>query len=458
MKKYILIGIVVVLLVVAGILGYTLYSNVKQVLDTDRIYKGIYIENTPVGGLTRTEAYELLENTYLEPLRSKKIEVEVDKKKYKLDYASLDIRMNIGEAIEQAYSIGRKGNISSRFREIKRVYDHPVVIRLKFEYDEGKLKEFVDGLFKKYYESPVNASIRKVGNQFVITPEKLGRKVDYNDLINKLKDMIKNKKEGKVRAKFVQIVPRITKSELSKIKEVIGSFTTKFDASNRARSENIGIAARKINGSLIMPGEVFSLSKAIGPVTVENGFKIAKVIVNNEFVDGVGGGLCQIATTMYNAVLMAQLKVVERVPHSALISYVPPGRDATIASGSIDFKFKNTTNAPIYLESYTTQNTVTVNLYGESSHRGETIEFESEVLEKVPYKKVYKNDPSLPKGVQKLSNKPQNGLKVKTYMLIYKDGKLKEKKLLSVDYYKPVNAIILVGTKENTTVNSSVYN
>jgi len=259
-------------------------------------------------------------------------------------------------------------------------------------------------------------------------------------------------------AQKLLLTDKVKKNELSKIKEVIGSFTTKFDASNRARSENIRIAARKINGSLIMPGEVFSLSKVIGPVTVENGFKIAKVIVNNEFVDGVGGGLCQIATTMYNAVLMAQLKVVERVPHSALISYVPPGRDATIASGSIDFKFKNTTNAPIYLESYTSQNTVTINFYGKNTHKGEVVKFESEVLEKVPYKKVYKNDPMLPKGVQKLSNKPQNGLKVKTYMLIYENGKLKEKKLLSIDYYKPVNAIILVGTKENTTVNSSVYN
>ena len=149
MRRYVLIGIVVALLVLAGILGYTLYSNVKQVLNTDRIYKGIYIENTPVGGLTRAEAYELLENTYLEPLRSKKIEVEVDGNEYKLDYASLDIKINIGEAIEQAYSIGRKGNISRRFREIRRVYDHPVVIRLKFEYNEGKLKEFVDELFSK---------------------------------------------------------------------------------------------------------------------------------------------------------------------------------------------------------------------------------------------------------------------------------------------------------------------
>ncbi|WAM30932.1 VanW family protein [Caldicellulosiruptor naganoensis] len=458
MKRYILVGIIVVLLVLSVVLGYMLYSNVKQVLETDRIYKGVYIENTHVGGLTKTEAYELLESTYLDPLKNKKVEVEVNGESYLLNYSSLNIRMNIGEAVEQAYSIGRKGNISTRFREIKRVYDHPVVIRLKFEYDEGKLKEFVDGLFDKYYKSPVNATIKKVGNEFVITPEKMGRKLDYDDLINKLKDMIKKQKEGKVRAKFVQITPRITKSTLSKIKEVIGSFTTKFDASNVPRSKNIRIAAKKINGSLIMPGEVFSLSKAIGPVTVENGFKIAKVIVNNEFVDGVGGGLCQIATTMYNAVLMAQLKVVERAPHSALISYVPPGRDATIASGSIDFKFKNTTNAPIYLESYTSQNTVTVNLYGENTHKDEVVKFESEILEKVPYKKVYKNDPNLPKGVQRLSNKPQNGLKVKTYMLIYKDGKLKEKKLLSIDYYKPVNAIILVGTKENSTVTSSIYN
>lgn len=457
MRRYILIGIVVVLLIASTVLGYTLYNNVTKILDTDRIYKGVYVEGVHLGGLTTEQALELLKKTYFEPLQNKKIEVIVEDKSYFLEYSSLGIKMDIDKAVEKAYSIGRKGNLATRFKEIKKVYENPVIIRLSFEYDQDKLKKFVDELFNTHYQSPVNASIKKVGDQFVITSERVGKKLDYAYLLNKLKDMIKNKQEGKVYARFLKVIPRITASELSKIKEIIGSFTTKFDSSNVARSENIRVAAQKINGSLVMPGEVFSLSKAIGPVTVENGFKIAKVIVNNEFVDGVGGGLCQIATTLYNAVLMAQLKVVERAPHSALISYVPPGRDATIASGSIDFKFKNTTSAPIYVESYTSQNTVTVNLYGKNNHKGEVVKFESEVIERVPYKKVYKNDPTLPQGVEKLSNKPQNGLKVKTYMLVYKDGKLIEKKLLSYDYYKPVNAVILVGTKAKETVSSSVY-
>ncbi len=445
------------LLIASTVLGYTLYNNVTKILDTDRIYKGVYVEGVHLGGLTTEQALELLKKTYFEPLQNKKIEVIVEDKSYFLEYSSLGIKMDIDKAVEKAYSIGRKGNLATRFKEIKKVYENPVIIRLSFEYDQDKLKKFVDELFNTHYQSPVNASIKKVGDQFVITSERVGKKLDYAYLLNKLKDMIKNKQEGKVYARFLKVIPRITASELSKIKEIIGSFTTKFDSSNVARSENIRVAAQKINGSLVMPGEVFSLSKAIGPVTVENGFKIAKVIVNNEFVDGVGGGLCQIATTLYNAVLMAQLKVVERAPHSALISYVPPGRDATIASGSIDFKFKNTTSAPIYVESYTSQNTVTVNLYGKNNHKGEVVKFESEVIERVPYKKVYKNDPTLPQGVEKLSNKPQNGLKVKTYMLVYKDGKLIEKKLLSYDYYKPVNAVILVGTKAKETVSSSVY-
>uniref|UniRef100_A0A7C5Z1J5 Vanomycin resistance protein VanB n=1 Tax=Caldicellulosiruptor owensensis TaxID=55205 RepID=A0A7C5Z1J5_9FIRM len=457
MRRYILIGIIVILLIASTVLGYSLYNNVTKVLDTDRIYKGVYVEGVHLGGLTTQEAFELLKKTYFEPLQDKKIEVIVEDKSYFLEYSSLGIKMDIDKAVEKAYSIGRKGNLATRFKEIKKVYENPVIIRLNFEYDQDKLKKFVDELFKIYYQSPVNASIKKVGDQFVITPERIGKKLDYGYLLSKLKDMIKNKQEGKIYAKFLEIVPRITASELSKVKEIIGSFTTKFDSSNVARSENIRVAAQKINGKLLMPGEIFSLSNAIGPVTVENGFKIAKVIVNNEFVDGVGGGLCQIATTLYNAVLMAQLKVVERVPHSALISYVPPGRDATIASGSIDFKFKNTTDAPIYVESYTSKNTVTVNLYGKNNHKAEIVKFESEIIEKVPYKKVYKNDPTLPQGIEKLSNKPQNGLKVKTYMLIYENGKLKEKKFLSYDYYKPVNAVILIGTKPKETVSKSVY-
>lgn len=473
-KRYIFVVILVVLIIACFVLGIMLYGNVRHVLDTDRIYKGIYIEDSYVGGLTKFEAYETVKKRYLEPLINKKIEVVANGKVYELKFKDLDAKLNISEAVDIAYNIGRKGNIVDRFREIKKVYDNPVKIKLGFEYDGKKLKKFVDKISKIYYKTPNNATIKRVDGSFVITPEKLGQKVDYSTLFNQLKEMIDLEKEGKVYARFIPVKPRITQAELLKIKDVLGSFTTKFDSNNVQRSENIRIAARKINGSLIMPGEVFSLSRAIGPVTVENGFKIAKVIVNNEFVDGVGGGLCQLATTMYNAVLLSQLQVIERINHSALISYVPPGRDATVASGSIDFKFKNTTNAPIYLESYGAKNTVTVTLYGENTHEGEIVKFETQVLEHVPYQKVYKSDPTLPKGTTRLSNKPQNGLKVRTYMLIYRDDRLISKKLLSTDYYKPVNAIILVGTKENsktptrskdnddndvkTTVSSGVYN
>jgi len=436
-------------------MGFILYKNILGVLNTDKIYKGIYIENEYVSGLTKTQAYLKIKQKFLEPLENQKITINIKEDKKEITFKELEVALNIKEAIDKAYSIGRKGNIIERFNQIKKVYEHPINIRLTYNYNKEKVNQFSERIAKIYYKPSTNATIQKVGALFRITNENYGEVLDTKKLINDILKILDTKKSGEVTITFRKIRPSVRKEDLEKISDCLGEFTTKFDPTNIPRTENVKIAASKINGSLILPNEIFSLSETIGPVTIENGFKVAKVIVNNEFVDGVGGGLCQIASTLYNAVLLSQLQVIERRNHSAEVTYVPLGRDATVASGSIDFKFKNNTDTAIYLESYCNKNTITIKLYGKNEHIGESIKFETEIVEKIPYKTVTEEDPTLPKGTKKLKGPPHYGYKVKTYMLKYKDGKLLSKKLVSYDYYKPVDAIYLIGTKKISKENST---
>ncbi|MEZ0536901.1 VanW family protein [Caldicellulosiruptoraceae bacterium PP1] len=450
-KKVLLISFLILLIFTTSISGYFLYNTITSLLNTNKIYKGIYIEDVYVSGLTKSQAYEIIKAKYLDTIGNKSIIINIQNDRFTYSLKYFDVNLNIKEAIDEAFSIGRNGNFLERLREIKKIYDNPVKISLSYSYNNSKIKRISEKLALRYYKKSINASIKRINNKFVITNSSYGTSLDYKKLAEEMKKLLDNKKGGEINCKLNLIRPTITEEDLRKITDVIGEFTTKFNASNIPRSINIEVAANKINGNIVLPGETYSLSNVLSPVTVENGYKIAKVIVGNEFVDGVGGGLCQIATTLYNAVLQAQLKVVERLPHSALVSYVPPGRDATVASGSIDFKFKNNSDTIIYIESFRNKDTVTVRLYGKNSHIGEVVKFENEIVEKIPYKVVYKNDPTLPKGVKKRKGIPQGGLKVKTYMSIYKDGILISKKLLSYDYYKPVDDVYLVGTKEVLT-------
>ena len=164
-----------------------------------------------------------------------------------------------------------------------------------------------------------------------------------------------------------EIVPEIQLEDISHIQEVIASFSTNFNPNNANRTYNIKLACERINNSMILPNQVFSMDKALGTRTKENGYKSAPVIIKNQLIEGVGGGVCQVTSTLYVAVLKAKLSVVERVNHSIPLGYVEPGQDATIAEGHIDFKFKNNKEYPILLNAEVSGGKIIIRLIGKKS-------------------------------------------------------------------------------------------
>ena len=212
------------------------------------------------------------------------------------------------------------------------------------------------------------------------------------------------------------------------------------------RNENLRVASNKVNGTLIHPGEIFSTNKTID-VSTENGYQAAPIIVNGKLQPGVGGGVCQIATTLYNAVLYAELEVVERKNHSMPVGYIAKGKDATLAGDYIDFKFRNNMDYPVYIESYIEDNKLYMNIYGkEIRASNRKIVLNSSIINTIPQpaQKVI-IDPTLKPGERIVEKKGRTGYNVELYKLIYVNDELVKTELVNTSYYQPVGAEVRVG-------------
>lgn len=226
---------------------------------------------------------------------------------------------------------------------------------------------------------------------------------------------------------------------------LISSFSTRYDASNTNRSTNLRIAAEKINGKVLMPGEVFSYNKTVGKRTVEEGYKDAKIYADGGVVDGLAGGICQISSTLYNAVLLANLEIVERRNHSYTTSYVAAGRDATVVWGAIDFQFKNSRNYPIKIEASVKNGVAEFKIHGMQEEQEYEISIIPKTTASIPYATTQVPDPLLAPGEQSVTQAGHLGYKVTTYIVKKLNGVEVSREILSNDTYQPMQAIIRVG-------------
>lgn len=225
---------------------------------------------------------------------------------------------------------------------------------------------------------------------------------------------------------------------------LISSFSTKYDASNKNRSTNLKIAAEKINGKVLMPGEEFSFNKVVGKRTVEEGYRDAAIYADGGVVDGLAGGICQISSTLYNSVLLANLQITERRNHSFTTSYVPAGKDATVVWGTTDFRFINSRSYPIKLEASVNNGIAEFKIHGMQ----EEVEYEVRIIpvttKSIPYTTTYEEDPTVIPGQQIVKQSGHAGYKVTTYKELKQNGAVVSKEAISNDTYNPMRTIIRV--------------
>ena len=308
----------------------------------------------------------------------------------------------------------------------------------------------IDKIHSEVYKEPQNAYYTK--DPFTVYPEVEG--VDFD--VEAAREILKEDKEEYV-IKLKITEPEITLEEIGTeaFPDQLSTFTTRYDVSDVDRSTNLRLASEKINGTVLAPGETFSYNKTVGARTVAAGYKNAKVYESGKVVDGIGGGICQVSSTLYNAALLANLEIVERRNHQFVTSYVGAGRDATVVYGQTDFKFKNTRKYPIRIVVTTNAGILKISIFGLKEENEYTFKFNTKTVSSIPYKTQYIEDSSLPAGTEKVEQKGANGLITETYIAKMLDGKVVSTELLSKDTYSAMTRIIRRGTKKTSSSSKS---
>lgn len=287
----------------------------------------------------------------------------------------------------------------------------------------------------------------KKDGRFMYTPSVVGVSIDKSECEKILMDNKTNDLPYQIPVKITYPEKNLKFFSDNYIIDTLGSFSTVYNSSNVPRSENIRIASLKINGCLIEPGGEFSFNKVVGKRDEQSGFKTAKVYQSGEVVDGVGGGICQVSSTLFNAVLFADLEIVKRTNHSMPVSYVSVGRDATVSYDYIDFVFRNNKSYPIRIDCYASNGNITCSVMG-INEDNKTVEITTEIIKKIPYGTKTKKSSNLYTGSTKVIKTGQEGVRVNTYKTVSINGVKTERQWVCESYYAPVDALVEVGTKK----------
>lgn len=412
-------------------------------LNKTTIYDGVRINDIEVGGLDRNEAITYITDIKEQELRDLQLKLVYKDYHYTVDYTDVGITYDYYDAVDKALSVGREGSWFKRLREIIKVRFNGFNIKMEIEFDNEMLYRLINKVSNDLKQKSKNAEIRYIKGKFEITPEVVGRKVNNELLRKRIINAVLTK--DNVHIPVEEDIPPITEAKLKEIKEPLGSFSTSFYGSSLGRINNIKLSTEAINRTVLLPGELFSFNETTGERDKEAGYKEAKVILNGEYVDEIGGGVCQVSTTLYNAVLLSDLEIVERYPHSIPSTYVAKGRDATVVYGYLDLKFRNNTKSPIYIHAITSNNNLSITIFGNKPDKNRTIKIESVVTEKIPPETDINIDSSLSPGEKIVVQKGRYGYKVKTYKIIFEKGKVINRQLISHDFYKPRKEIVKVG-------------
>ena len=478
-------------------------------LGNSNIMNNIYINGISVSALSTQEAREKIE-PLLEEQLSKEISIKFEEYETSILPAEINFSYDLAPALEEAYGIGRTGNIiTNNFRILLSLFKK-TDIEAPIIYDTNKLDNVIENMSLEIpnlvvqptyytrdneliitkgtegnalnkeetkqlilsaideektsitlpvssvqpelidiakihddiYAEPQNASVTK--NPYSVSVEKKG--VDFAISVEEAQTLINNSETKEVSIPLVYKNAEITVADLGEdiFGNVIKTSTTKYDSTNINRATNLEIAVNKINGTVLAPGEVFSFNKVVGERTAKSGFKEAVIYADGELDYGLGGGICQISSNLYNAVLLSNLEIVERKNHSMTVNYVPIGCDATVSYGSVDFKFKNSRSYPIKIVATINSGIVSISICGVKEENEYTVDIVVETTQKDDFETVYERSSSVPEGTEIIKQTGKYGYKCSTYRVLYQNGNLISKTLISTDTYKPQKQIVQV--------------
>lgn len=441
MNKNLIIFLSIVFVISAIALGGAFYIY-KNILDIDTIYKGVTIDNLDVSRKTMEQALEYIKEIKTKEIKGKHMNLIYGERTYKIALADLGFSYDYDEAVKKAIKLGREGNFLKRLRDIAKIKGG-VNIPLRSFYSLEKAETIVNAISKEINTEAKDAEIRLVNGKINIIDHEIGKRVLKEDLLGLIDHNI-NKLED-ITIPVEDVIPAVTNKLLARINGIIGEYSTSFKGSSKNRIENIRLSANAISNKLILPGEEFSYNKATGPRTAESGYREANVIIGGELTPDIGGGVCQTSTTLYNALLLADLTILERHNHSIPVGYVPIGQDAAVAYGYLDLKFKNPFDFPIFLHTKLTGDRLYAYIYGDKNVKDYTVKITSQIVETIQPKTEIIFDSSMEPGENILIQKGRTGYKVVTYKSIIKDGKVVSKEQITRDHYRKKDYIYKAG-------------
>jgi vancomycin resistance protein YoaR len=445
--------VAIVLLFVICLFSTAISTQVFAATEDETITKGVYIDSIHIGGMTMDEAKQAVKD-YVDGLKSKKINVQMGKNTESISLNKLGYDMKENDYIDEAVMIGKTGNLIKRYKELKDTEASNLVYNLEFNVNDKKIKKFIEDKLSTYDQPSKNATIKRQNGQFVYTDHKVGRKVDVDKTVEAIDTSLSdgwNREDITLEAVVEDDQPKYTREDVEKVKTKLGTFSTTYTTSSQNRAGNLANGARLINNTVLYPGDVFSAYDKLTPFTTSNGYYEAGAYSNGKVIDSIGGGACQVTTTLYNAVLFSELDIVERYPHSMTISYVDLSRDAAIAGTWKDLKFKNDTKAPILIEAYTSGRTITFNIWGEETRdkNDRKVKYETVVLdERSPGPDVVTKDPTKPTTYSLTTQPAHTGYSAELYKVVYENGAEVSRTRVNKSVYNSSPRYVTIGTKK----------
>lgn len=421
------------------------------------ISNGVYIAGIDVSGMTTKQASDAV-NKKVKELGEATVTLMMGETPITATFNSLGLEWENKEILDEVKNLGTTGNIVRRYKDKKDLEQQKKEYAITFTVDQGKARSFVEQC-SAYNTEPVNGTIYTQDDG---TP---GVEGGTDGLTLKVEESVKlvqaafESWEGgdlSIDLAVDRVSPDVTQEELSLVKDVLGTATTDYSSSSWARATNVENGCYKISGTLLFPGDWFSVTEAVTPFSAENGYQPAPSYEENRVVESYGGGICQVSTTLYNAVLKAELEVTARSNHTMIVSYVDPSKDAAIAEGVMDMAFINNTDAPIYIVGYAYGGTISFTIYGhETRPANRSLSFESRVTSTTE-----------PTGVKLVANTEQNvgylyqvqsphtGYTAELWKNIYEDGVLVDSVQVNSSTYQAVGTTYDVGV---VTANNALY-
>lgn len=415
---------------------------------TETIEDGVYIGNIYVGGMTEEEAVSAVE-AYVESADSAEMTLKTGDKSVSVTAADLGISFSNLNVVDEAIDVGRSGNLIKRYKDKKDLQQGDKVIALSLDVDSDAVASILSGKAAQLNQEAVDNGLVRENGAFKIIKGEQGIEVNVEDSIAAIENYISSEWDGgnaEIELVAEVVEPRGSEEDLEQITDMMGSYTTNYKDSGQNRCDNISNATSKINGTLLYPGEEFSVYEAIGPLDAANGYELAGAYENGQTVESYGGGVCQVSTTLYNAVILAELEITQRSNHSMIVSYVKPSMDAAIAGDYKDLRFDHNQDIPIYIEGYTEGKNVTFKIYGHDTRpSNRVVTYESEVVsEQDPGTQyVATGDPA---GYMKTAQGKHIGYVARLWKVVTVDGVEESREIFNKSTYKASPKIVNVGT------------